>query len=67
MKTKERGTMTDPRTLLMQPVDEPLWGRAAEAVGKALRGRPVDEPLWGAEARRIGAALAVRSAAAPVG
>lgn len=55
--------MLDPRTLLMQPVDEPLYGRAAEAVAKALRTRPVDEPLWGAEARRVGEALAaVRSA-----
>lgn len=59
--------MPDPRTLLMQPVNEPLYGRAAEAVGEALRGRPVGEPLWGAEARRIGRALAVRPYRAPVG
>lgn len=49
--------MTDPRTLFMQPVDEPLYGSAARAVAEALRGRPVDEPLWGAEAKRVGEAL----------
>lgn len=58
--------MTDPRTLLMQPVDEPLYGEAAKAVGRALRSRLVDEPLWGAEAQRVGEALAVRSDRAPV-
>lgn len=54
--------MTDPRTLLMQPVGEPLFGEAAKAVGRALRGRPVDEPLFGEAARRVAEALAVRTA-----
>lgn len=51
--------MTDPRILLMQPVDEPLYGRAARAAAEALN-PPVDEPLWGATAKRIGEALRVR-------
>ncbi|MER7488696.1 hypothetical protein ABTY20_22885 [Streptomyces sp. NPDC126497] len=51
--------MTDPRTLLMQPVDEPLYGSAARAVAEALR-PPADQPLWGATARRAAEALAVR-------
>lgn len=48
--------MTDPRILLMQPVDEPLYGQAARAAAEALR-TPVDEPLWGETAKRIGEAL----------
>jgi hypothetical protein len=49
--------MNDPRILLMrQPVDQPLVGEAAEAVGRALT-HPVDEPLWGVSAQIVGALL----------
>jgi hypothetical protein len=60
MLTKEprkQETMTDPRIPIMkQPVDEPVIGRAAASVGRALR-HPVDEPLWGTDARIIGSIL----------
>jgi hypothetical protein len=48
--------MTDPRILLMQPVDEPLYGEASKTAARALRA-PVDEPLYGWTARVIGQAL----------
>jgi hypothetical protein len=52
--------MTDPRTLLMRPVDQPLYGEAAKAAGRLLR-LPVDEPLYGEAARVIGQALTKES------
>lgn len=49
--------MTDPRIPIeQQPVDEPLLGRAAASVARALK-HPVDEPLWGTDARILRALL----------